>query len=987
MKISFKLVSVSCFAYRYECSVEWCQHQQETNIIPVEHVSVLGDHKRVNVKMIDLAAPDQAQSEGYVAILTLFILFSRSSQDEKVYLRLPSLWRDLWFEFARLAQDHQDMAGRELLRSLQNLMNENRRPSDRIPKPSDSNADQNTVRTENISCTEKVIGEPSIQNDSEREELQSVANRQVWEMCKSKTAYKTMEAGRQALPIYKFKNNVVDAIVRNQVVIICGETGCGKSTQVPSFILEHELRHGRQCKIYCTEPRRISAISLARRVSEELGERKEDLGTAGSLVGYSIRLESRMTSQTRLIYATTGVVMRILERSKDLGDITHLVIDEVHERSIDSDFLLIVLRKLMKVRPRLRIILMSATVNATRFSEYLSAAPILNVPGRTYPVAVKYLEDAIEATGFQLKDRSGDPENPSDSDSLSNSLPANKTKQALLDSLGEYSQNTRNVVVSMNESKVPYNLIVKLLRTIATKPEYRDYSKAILVFLPGMAEIRKIHDLIESETSLSSKWKIHSLHSSIATEEQERAFLIPPRGMRKIVLATNIAETGVTIPDVTCVIDVGKHKEMRFDEKRQLSRLTEFFISRANAKQRRGRAGRVQEGLCFHLFTKHRHDKLFAEEQTPEILRLSLQDLVLRVKVCKLGGIEETLSEALDPPASKNVRSAIEALVDVKALTASEDLTHLGRRLASLPLDVFLGKLVLLGTIFGCLDGALTTAAILSSKSPFVASIHQKSQADQAKLSFKKGDSDLITTYNAVLAYRRMSSEPRHTFLYWSQRNFLSLQILSSIEDLKAQICTTLMDSGFLGKERSYSRSVQQQIITKYDWNAGNDLILNSVIAWSFYPKLLRRNGGAWHNVATNQIVELNPASVHRPKTKARWLSFYNIMHSRYRSYNAQELSPVDDLTIALFCGDADFRMYAKAMIIDGNRMRFRVDDWNQLLIIKALRTQLKAITDDAFRKPGRALSVTQTAWFEIWQKMFWHMHQLRENRRRKVEE
>ena len=175
---------------------------------------------------------------------------------------------------------------------------------------------------------------------------------------------------------------------------------------MPSFILEHELSQGKPCKIYCTEPRRISAISLARRVSEELGEAKADLGTPRSLVGFSIRLEANTSRETRLVYATTGIVMRVLEGSNDLQEITHLVLDEVHERSIDSDFLLIVLKKLLLKRKDLKVVLMSATVDANRFSSYLGNAPVLNVPGRTFPVRVQYLEDAVELTGYSTDHQS-----------------------------------------------------------------------------------------------------------------------------------------------------------------------------------------------------------------------------------------------------------------------------------------------------------------------------------------------------------------------------------------------------------------------------------------------------------------------------------------------------------------------------------------------------------------------------------------------------
>ena len=953
--------------------------------IPVEGVAIRVEAYALKLEMMNLATPDPAQSEGYMATLALFLSFSQSAKDEKVYLRLSSLWRDLWFEFQSLSQAYHGTADRKLLKSLQDLVKASRGQPNEDQASSRDNDTGSSNPDKSSSSRSILINHQRNGKDLVQEESQAESSQELWNHRRSKSSYKAMESCRRSLPIYHFKDEILNAIEKNQVVIICGETGCGKSTQVPSYILEHEMKQGRQCKIYCTEPRRISAISLAHRVSEELGEKRGDLGTGRSFVGYAIRLESRMTAQTKLIYATTGIVMRMLETSKDLGDITHLVIDEVHERSIDSDFLLIVLRKLLSVRPQLRIILMSATVNAQRFSDYLSGAPILDVPGRTYPVTVQYLEDAVEATSFRASNGSRDREDESDSETLNQDLSSSTNKQALMECLKGYSSNTRNALAQLNEYRVPYDLVLKLLQVIASNVEYTDYSKAILVFLPGMAEIRRLQDMINGNTFFGSKWQIHSLHSSVATEEQERAFLIPPPGIRKIVLATNIAETGVTIPDVTCVIDGGKHKEMRFDEKRQLSRLIDFFISRANAKQRRGRAGRVQNGLCFHLFTKYRHDNLLAEEQTPEILRLSLQDLVLRVKICKLGGIEQTLSEALDPPAPKNVRRAIEALIDVKALTTAEDLTPLGRRLASLPLDVFLGKLVLLGSVFGCLDGALTIAAILSSKSPFVAPIHQKFQADQARLNFTKGDSDLITVYNAVLAYRRMSSEPKHAVLYWSQKNFLSLQILSGIEDLRAQICTTLMESGFLGKGRSYSRHIQQDLISQHDWNAGNDLILNSVIAWAFYPKLLRRQGGSWHNITNNQIVNLSPLSVNKGKktTSARYLSFYNIMQGANKLYNAHETSPVDDLAIALFCGDAEFKMYASAMVIDGNRMRFKVDDWKTLLIIKMLRTNLRAVADEVFQRPGREMSESQKAWVGIWERMFWHVYELRERRRK----
>lgn len=662
--------------------------------------------------------------------------------------------------------------------------------------------------------------------------------------------------------------------------------------------MENELANGRHCKVYCTEPRRISALSLARRVSQELGERKDDIGTARSLVGYSIRLEANISRETRLVYATIGIVMRMLEGSNDLHEVTHLVLDEVHERSIDSDFLLIVLRRLMKQRKDLKVVLMSATVDADRFSTYLGGAPVLNVPGRTFPVEVKYLEDAIELTGYIPTANSNEKMIDLDEDGEAEPESQQQPREAL--NLVGYSQRTKNVLAQMDEYQIDYDLIMQLLVHISSSPDMAFYSKAILIFLPGIAEIRTLNDLILGDPRFSKDWLVYPLHSTIATEDQESAFLVPPEGLRKIVLATNIAETGITIPDVTCVIDTGKHREMRFDERRQLSRLIDTFISKANAKQRRGRAGRVQNGLCFHMFTKARHDSVMSDQQTPEMLRLSLQDLAIRVKICKIGGIEETLGDALDPPSAKNIRRAIDALIDVRALTTSEELTPLGRQLARLPLDVFLGKLILLGTVFKCLDMAITLAAILSSKSPFSAPFGQRTQADNARAAFKKADSDLLTVYNAYSAWKRVcqSNSGFGKEMQFCRKNFLSQQTLSNIEDLKGQLLVALADSGFLSlteeerkglsRMRANNRGRRQQnfyeIPNRVNINSDNDVVACSVIAWSFYPKLLIRDipgSKGVRNIGNNQSISIHPASVNRGSLDLKWLSYYHIMQSK----------------------------------------------------------------------------------------------------------
>jgi ATP-dependent RNA helicase DHX29 len=250
----------------------------------------------------------------------------------------------------------------------------------------------------------------------------------------------------------------------------------------------------------------------------------------------------------------------MLERPDDFQDVTHVVLDEVHERSIDSDFLLIVLRRLMLKRPDLKLILMSATLEAQRFSTYLGGVPVLNIPGRTFPVETKFLEDAVELTQYRLSENEANTVRDEDDDLETDQGEAS----GVVATLDGYSKQTRETVAKFDEYRLDYQLIKRLLLKLATTPEMEYYSKAVLVFLPGMAEIRRLNDELLSEPVFQQGWIVHALHSSIASEEQEKAFLIPPEGMRKIVIATNIAETGITIPDITAVIDAGKEKTMRY---------------------------------------------------------------------------------------------------------------------------------------------------------------------------------------------------------------------------------------------------------------------------------------------------------------------------------------------------------------------------------------------------------------------------------------
>ncbi|KAL8989602.1 MAG: hypothetical protein Q9177_001545 [Variospora cf. flavescens] len=557
-RITYQLVDRSPFSKQHTVNIFWSCNQPPPLQSPTEALSCSADARRVRIAMRTEATPDSVQSEAYVSTAALFLVFSSVPKEEKASLRLPPVWKTLWTELAEFKKQHDMARDREELRVIRELVEAG--PSLGVQNLQEQ--EDSLRQTPQLTATPAL---PEEKPESGKNMITPDELKVIWSLKSNTTSFSSMLQHRKCLPIWTFRNEILQTMSMHSVIIVCGETGCGKSTQVPSFVLEHELSRGMACKVYCTEPRRISAISLARRVSEELGERKSEVGTSRSLIGYAIRLESRLVRETRLVYATTGIVIRMLE-SDGLQEITHLILDEVHERSLESDFLLIVLRRLLVKRPSLKVVLMSATVDAAKFQKYFNGAPILTVPGRTFPVEIKYLEDALEETRYTNNGKSPLPTYIDDEDDVDvddDVYEGQKMTKNGSASLASYSSRTRSILASWDEYHINYDLVVSLLETIASKPKFSSFSKAILVFLPGIAEIRRLNAMVAGQGLFSHGWDIHVLASSIAIEEQERAFSIPTSGRRKLVISTNIAETGVTIPDVTCVIDTGKHKEMR----------------------------------------------------------------------------------------------------------------------------------------------------------------------------------------------------------------------------------------------------------------------------------------------------------------------------------------------------------------------------------------------------------------------------------------
>ncbi|KAL8142024.1 hypothetical protein V2J09_015056 [Rumex salicifolius] len=628
-----------------------------------------------------------------------------------------------------------------------------------------------------------------------------------------------MQEFRRTLPAFKERDALLSEISNNQVTIVSGETGCGKTTQIPQYILESEIDSGRgtSCSIICTQPRRISAISVAERVATERGEK------LGESVGYKVRLEGMRGRDTRLLFCTTGILLRRLLVDRILKGITHVIVDEIHERGMNEDFLLIVLKELLPRRPDLRLILMSATLDAELFSSYFNGAPAIHIPGFTYQVHTHFLEDILEMTGYRLT-----PDNQIDDYGQEKAWKMNKqtfrkrksqiatvVEDALCSAdFKEYSSQTRESLSCWNPDSMGFNLIEYLLCGICE----HEGPGAILVFLTGWDDISSLKEKLQSNAILgdSSRVVLLACHGSMASSEQKLIFEKPQDGIRKIVLATNIAETSITIDDVIYVVDCGKAKETSYDALNNTPCLLPSWISKVSAQQRRGRAGRVQPGECYHLYPRCVYEA-FAEYQLPEILRTPLQSLCLQIKSLKLGSISEFLSRALQSPESLAVQNAVEYLKIIGALDENENLTVLGGYLSMLPMEPKLGKVLILGAILNCLDPVLTVVAGLSTRDPFLTPMDKRDLAEASKAQFSRDYSDHLALVRAYEGWKGAEREFAGYDYCW--KNFLSVQSMKAMDSLRREFHSLLKDTGLIDdipptlKQNSYDEHLTRAVI------------------------------------------------------------------------------------------------------------------------------------------------------------------------------
>ncbi|XP_026425947.1 DExH-box ATP-dependent RNA helicase DExH1-like isoform X1 [Papaver somniferum] len=669
---------------------------------------------------------------------------------------------------------------------------------------------------------------------------------------KTNDKLKAMRSFREKLPAYKLKSEFLKAVANNQVLVVSGETGCGKTTQLPQFILEEEAAclRGADCNIVCTQPRRISAISVSARISSERGEQ------LGETVGYQIRLEAKRSAQTRLLFCTTGILLRQLVQDPSLTGVSHLLVDEIHERGMNEDFLIIILRDLLPRRPDLRLILMSATINADMFSKYFGNAPTMHIPGFTFPVEELFLEDVLEKSCLNISSKDRFPGNArgrrKQTDSKKDPLVELFEEVEIDAHYKTYSASTRCSLAEWSAEKIDLDLVEATIEYVCR----HEGGGAILVFLTGWDEISKLLDKIKANTLLgnSSKFLVLPLHGSMPTVNQREIFDRPPSGVRKIVFGTNIAESSITIDDVVYVVDCGKAKETSYDALNKLACLLPSWISKASARQRRGRAGRVQPGVCYRLYPKMIYDAM-PQYQLPEILRTPLQELCLHIKSLQLGSIAAFLGKALQPPEPLSVQNAVELLKTIGALDDAEELTPLGRHLCTLPLEPNIGKMLLMGSIFQCLDPALTVAAALAHRDPFILPIDRKEDADAAKRSFA-GDScsDHIALLKAFDGWNDAKRSGRERAYCWE--NFLSPLTLQMMEDMRKQFLDLLCDIGFVNKSKGAKA---------YNIYSDDLEMVSAILCAGLYPNVVQcKRRGKRTAFYTKEVgkVDIHPASV-----------------------------------------------------------------------------------------------------------------------------
>ncbi|KAL6848933.1 hypothetical protein ACP4OV_021516 [Aristida adscensionis] len=610
------------------------------------------------------------------------------------------------------------------------------------------------------------------------------------------TLQRGLQDERKTLPVYKFKDELLAAIAEHQVIIVVGETGSGKTTQIPQYL--HEAGYtAKGRKIACTQPRRVAAMSVAARVAQEMGVK------LGHEVGYSIRFEDCTSEKTVVKYMTDGMLLREFLGEPDLASYGVVMVDEAHERSISTDILLGLVKDVARFRPDLKLLVSSATLDAAKFSDFFDAAPVFNIPGRRFRVEVHYTA-APEA---------------------------------------DYVDAAVATVLQLHVTQPPGD---------------------VLVFLTGQEEIETVEEILWRRTrGLGTKITelvICPIYAHLPTELQAKIFEPAPPGARKVVLATNIAETSLTIDGISYVVDPGFCKVRSYSPRTGTESLLVHPISKASADQRAGRSGRTGPGKCFRLFTQRSYEREMDDETVPEIQRSNLAGVVLALKAL---GINDLVSfDFLDPPASEALLRALEDLFALGALNCRGELTKTGRRMAELPLDPMLAKAIVASERYGCSEEVLTVAAMLSAgNAVFYRPRDRAVLADAARRRFSAGSAgDHVALLNVYSEWEAAGRSPQ-----WCADHFVQPRTMRRARDVREQLGALL-----------------ERVEIERRSGAGDlDAVKKAIAAGFFRNSAMRRRDGSYRAAKSWRTVFVHPSSgMARAEPPPWWVMYHELVET-----------------------------------------------------------------------------------------------------------
>ncbi|EKE37189.1 hypothetical protein ENUP19_0248G0051 [Entamoeba nuttalli] len=625
--------------------------------------------------------------------------------------------------------------------------------------------------------------------DSLEREILELRAKELEEIPSKRTKQDEMNEIRKSLPVYQKREEFLKLVRNNQIVIIAGETGSGKTTQLPQYL--YEDGYCKKGKIGVTQPRRVACMSIARRVSEEVGTR------LGGMVGYTVRFEDVTSDRTLIQYMTDGMLLRGFLNQPDLSDYSCIMIDEAHERTIATDLLFGLLKDIIRFRSDLKLIIASATLETQKFSEYFDNAPVFIIPGRRFPVTIEYLTE---------------PE--------------------------------------------PDPLVAAVNRTIqihTTMPK-----GDILIFLTGQEEVDECAEAIKERTrgygTKMDELIITRIYAALPSDIQAQIFIPTPPNARKVVVATNIAETSLTVDGIVYVIDSGYCKINEYNSRTGMESLKIVPISKASADQRAGRAGRVSPGKCYRLYTKDAFNKELPESTPPEIIRSNLSSVILLLKTL---GIDDILHfDFMDSPSPESLMRALEELYALGAFNQKGELTQRGQKMAEFPIAPTLARVLIGSEQYQCSEEIATICAMLQISGELFYRPKEKAQiADTIKKGFVRPEGDHLTllgVYNSWVDAGKSDG--------WCRDNFLQARALNKANDIRDQLV-----------------SIMERVDIQMFKSKDNVSILKALLSGYFLNTAQLTKEGIYRQIKQNRTIEIHPSSSMFSKNP-RWILFYELV-------------------------------------------------------------------------------------------------------------